>query len=72
MLSQSDCAGRVLAKVGDRIDAGAQLVWAVDPERRTARVYRADGTQSLLTTDDALDGEDVLPGFSVRVADVID
>ena len=72
VLSPSDRAGRVLAKVGDWIDAGAQLVWAVDPERRTARVYRADGTQSLLTADDALDGEDVLPGFSVRVADVID
>lgn len=72
VLSPSDRAGRVLAKVGDWIDAGAQLVWAVDPERRTARVYRADGTQSLLTADDALDGEDVLPGFSVRVADLID
>jgi len=72
VLSPSDRVGRVLAKVGDWIEAGARLVWIVDPEKRVARVYRADGTQASLTADDALDGEDVLPGFSARVADMID
>lgn len=72
VLSPSDRAGRVLAKVGDWIDAGAQLVWIVDPERRVARVYRADGTQAFLSADDALDGENVLPGFSARLSDMID
>ena len=72
VLSPSDRAGRVLAKVGDWIDAGALLVWIVDPERRIARVYRADGSQAVLTADDVLDGEDVLPGFSIGLADVID
>ena len=72
VLSPSDRTGRVLAKVGDWIDAGARLVWIVDPELRVARVYRADGTQSWLTADDSLDGEDVLPGFSARVSEMID
>ena len=72
VLSPSDRTGRVLAKVGDWIDAGARLVWIVDPERRIARVYRADGTQSILNEDDSLDGEDVLPGFIARGADMID
>jgi len=72
VLSPSDRAGRVLGKVGDWIDAGARLVWIVDPERRIARVYRADGTQSFLAADDVLDGEDVLPGFTARLADMID
>jgi len=30
---------------------------------RRARIYRADGTESLLAESDALDGEHVLPGF---------
>ena len=72
VLSPSDRTGPMLAKVGDWIDAGARLVWIVDPELRVARVYRADGTQSLLTADDSLDGEDVLPGFSARVSEMID
>jgi Uma2 family endonuclease len=72
VLSPSDRAGRVLAKVGDWIEAGVRLVWMVDPEQRVARVYRADGTQAALSAEDALDGEDVLPGFSVRVSEMID
>ncbi|MBC7844678.1 MAG: Uma2 family endonuclease [Gemmatimonadaceae bacterium] len=72
VLSPSDRAGKVLAKVGDWIEAGALLVWIVDPERRTARVYRPDGTQSTLTADDSLDGEDVLPGFSAQLSAMID
>ena len=72
VLSPSDRAGKVLAKVGDWIDAGARLVWIVDPERRVARVYRADGTQSTLSATDFLDGEDVLPGFSALLSELID
>ncbi len=40
--------------------------------RRQARVYRADGSEAILGADDSLDGEDVLPGFSVTVASMID
>ncbi len=72
VLSPSDRAGQVLAKVGDWLNAGAALVWIVDPVRRVARVYRADGSESILGADDSLDGEDVLPGFSVTVASMID
>ncbi len=72
VLSPSDRAGKVLAKVGDWIDAGTRLVWIVDPERRVARVYRADGTQATLTATDTLDGEDVLPGFSALLSELID
>src|SRR6185436_868010 len=63
VLSPDDRPGEVLEKVGDWLKAGVKLVWVVDPVRLLARVYRADGTESLLAADDALDGEDVLPGF---------
>jgi Uma2 family endonuclease len=72
VLSPSDRAGRVLSKVGDWIDAGSRLVWVVDPERRHARVYRADGTETSVDPDGVLDGEDVLPGLRIRLADMID
>ena len=36
-----------------------------------ARVYRADGSESLLSADAALDGEDLLPGFTCRVDDLV-
>ena len=71
VLAPDDRPGEVLAKVGDWLDAGSQLIWVVDPIRRLARVYRADGSESLLAESEALDGEDVLPGFSCPLAEVL-
>lgn len=68
VLSLGDRPGAVLAKVADWLSAGTRLVWVVDPERRLARVYRADGTEIVVTADGTLDGEDVLPGFHCPLA----
>lgn len=62
--SPGDRAGDVLAKVADWLTAGTRLVWVVDPDRRLARVYRQDGSETVVTDHEALDGEDVVPGFS--------
>jgi Uma2 family endonuclease len=72
ILSPGDRPGEVLSKVGDWLDAGVHIVWVIDPARREARIYRADGTQSTIGESHALDGETVLPGFSCRLADFLD
>jgi Uma2 family endonuclease len=64
VLSPGDRPGEVLAKVADWLSAGTRLVWVVDPLRRVARVYRQDGSESIVTAERALEGEDVLPGFA--------
>lgn len=71
VLSPDDRPGEVLAKIGDWLRAGCRLVWVVDPARRGARVYRADGSEVLVSEGDALDGEDVLPGLVVPLASVL-
>jgi Uma2 family endonuclease len=71
VLSPDDRPGETLAKVADWLEAGARLVWVIDPERRIARVYRQDGRESMLGDNDALSGEDVLPGFSCSLATVL-
>ena len=67
VLSPGDRAGEVLAKVADWLNAGTLLVWVIDPVRRVARVYRADGSEDIVNEDAALDGEKVLPGFAVSL-----
>ena len=64
VLSPGDRPGEVLAKVADWLSAGTTLVWVIDPTRRVARIYRHDGTEQIVSADEALDGEDVVPGFS--------
>jgi len=68
--SPGDRPGEVLAKVGDLLDAGSDLVWVVDPRRELVSVYRADGSQAMLGNGDVLDGGDVLPGFSFPLAEL--
>ena len=71
VLSPDDRPGETLAKVGDWLEAGARVVWVIDPARRQARVYRQDGTEAVLSETDALRGEDVLPGFSCAVSSIL-
>ena len=71
VLSPDDRPAEVLAKVADWLAAGTKIFWVVDPERREARVHRQDGSLSILGNDDSLDGEDVLPGLTCPLQDVL-
>jgi Uma2 family endonuclease len=71
VLSPGDRAGEVLARVGDFLAAGTRLVWVVDPRRREARVFRPDGSVVVIDEEGALDGEDVLPGFTCSLSAVL-
>ena len=70
VVSRTDRAGRINEKVQEYLAAGVLLVWLLRPRRRTVQVYRADGTSITLTEADTLDGEAVLPGFRLPVADL--
>jgi Uma2 family endonuclease len=70
VLAHDDHLANSLEKVAQWLKAGVRLVWVVDSEKRTARVYRADGSEALLDPNDVLDGEDVLPGFRCPLADL--
>jgi Uma2 family endonuclease len=45
-------------------------VWILDPRDRSARVRRPDAPPQTLRRDEMLTGDDVLPGFEVRVGDL--
>jgi Uma2 family endonuclease len=70
VLSPDDKPGEVLEKVADWLKAGTRLVWVIDPDRRSARAYREDGTIEMLPESGVLDGEDVLPGFTCTVGEL--
>jgi Uma2 family endonuclease len=71
VLSPGDRAGETLTKVGDWLNAGTPLVWIVDPERRAARIYRHDGSVSVVSEGEMLEGEDVLPRFACPLASIL-
>lgn len=71
VLSPRNRPGEILAKAADWLRAGTRLIWLIDPIRRVARVYRADGSESLVAEDQSLEGEDVLPGFSLDLKTIL-
>ena len=70
VLSPSDTVEEIEAKVDEYLAAGTQLVWVVNPRRQTVSVYRKDGTTTILRREDALNGESVVPGFSLSLAEL--
>lgn len=72
ILSPSDNSLDVQQKVRDYLEAGSRLVWLLAPKARTATVYRPDGSARLLREPDALDGEDVLPGFRLSLSEIFE
>ena len=52
------------------LSAGTRLVWNVWPDAQTVDVWTPDEPMRTLTTSDLLDGLDVVPGFTLPVADL--
>jgi len=72
VVSPSNSALELRRRIHDYLTAGVSLVWVVWPEERSVSVYQGSMTPLELTADDTLDGGDVLPGFSVPVADLFE
>jgi Uma2 family endonuclease len=67
ILSASNTEAEMRRKVREYFEAGSRLVWLVDPESRTARVFTGPELFSIVAEGGELDGGPVLPGFRVSL-----
>jgi Uma2 family endonuclease len=70
VISPSETASYVNEKVNDLLRGGAQMVWLFYPKTRTVMVLRPDGSARMIPAGGLLDGNDVLPGFTVELASI--
>ena len=71
VLSAANTRREMAQKLAEYFGSGTRLVWFVDPPTRTVAVYHGPGEPTRVLGDaDALDGEDVVPGFTMAVADL--
>jgi Uma2 family endonuclease len=70
VLSPTDRAGDIAHKVAEYLSVGVRLLWVVDVETASGVVYRPGAPPRTVRAPGALDGEDVLPGFSCPLADL--
>ena len=72
ILSPGDSRREVLAKIEEWLQAGVTLAWLIDPESRTAEVFRSSGVNASIGAGGVLDGESLLPGFSCALAELFE
>ena len=70
VVSPSDRRAAINDKALMWLRYGARLVWVVYPESRAVDVHREESPVAALGENDALDGMDVIPGFSCPVRDI--
>ncbi len=68
--SPGDTIEEVDAKMRRWLAAGVELAWLVNPGGRTVTVYRATDDITVLTENDMLGGEQVVPDFECRIGDI--
>jgi Uma2 family endonuclease len=68
VISTNDEFAEVTEKVEEYLAAGVPLVWIIDPVNELVYVHRKDGSVTKLHKTSDLSGEDVLPGFTCKVA----
>jgi hypothetical protein len=70
VISPSDRPNMMADKIRDWLRAGVQLLWYVHPETGNITVYRGDHVTQV-PAEETLDGIDIVPGFRIRLRDVL-
>jgi len=70
ILSPNNTIEEIHAKIVEHFANGAQLVWVIHPDEQYVLVYHEPQPDRFLRLSDTLDGEDVVLGFKVIIADL--
>ncbi len=70
VLSKSNTAAEIDRKLREYFAGGCQCAWVIDPDTRSARVYDSPEVSVLLTGEQIVTAEAVLPGFQITVSEI--
>ncbi|OLT59375.1 Uma2 family endonuclease [Moorena bouillonii] len=69
--SPSDSLKMVQAKVREYMENGARLGWLIDTQNKVVEIYRPNQDVEIIQSPKTLSGEDVLPGFTLDLSEII-
>jgi Uma2 family endonuclease len=70
IISPSNTFDEIHTKIVEYFDSGSKLVWVIHPDEESVLVYHKPQPDKLLQRTDSLDGETIIPGFTVPVAEL--
>jgi len=72
VVSPNDKYSELNRKLDKYREDDVPLIWVIDPQQRKALVYTRDADYPVeVRGADSLDGADILPGFDVKLADLL-
>ena len=70
VISPGDLSSELMEKIDEYFRAGVRVVWVIYPNLRIVQIYTSLIAIQSIAESDILHGGDLLPGFSVHVADL--
>jgi len=70
VISPKETRREVEDKTGHWLRLGVRAVWLVNPRTRTVEVRTAAGEKRILREQDALNGDNIVPSFTISVAEI--
>ena len=70
IISPTDAVDDTTRKIREYFSAGVRQVWQISAEFRTVMVYRSPTDIKLLTEEDTLTCDELLPGFALPLRDI--
>lgn len=72
VISPNDVLEKVTAKIEDYFAAGVRQVWLVSLRSRTVSIYDSPTKVTILTENEDLTSEAILPGFRCRIGEIFE
>lgn len=70
ILSPTNTVEEIHDKIVEYFENETCLVWVIHPDEQYVLVYHAPSPDGFLRVGDRLDGEDIVPGFTIPVAEL--
>lgn len=70
ILSPNDSVGATDERLEELFENDTRLAWLINPSQKTVAIYRNGRLINELHIGDAIDGEDILPGFSLPLSEI--
>lgn len=70
IISPSNTFDEIHTKIVEYFDSGSKLVWVIHPDEESVLVYHKPQPDKLLQRSDSLDGETIIPGFTLPLAEL--
>lgn len=71
LMSPTDDLATIQQKMSEYMNCGVKFGWLINPDEKEVEIYRLGKDKETLSNSSSLSGEDILPGLTVDLAEIL-